>query len=95
MGAIFRKKGKKGQHIWKFGQKYTKFENILKKDRWLRNIITRTKLLEKALWRDNIFFFYKNLLELSASNGLENPFGNWFRFIATFDLNLHNSSFIW
>ena len=28
-------KGKKGQNIWKFGQKYTKFENILKKGRWI------------------------------------------------------------
>ena len=28
------KKGKKEQNIWKFGQKYTKFENILKKGRY-------------------------------------------------------------
>ena len=55
MRAIFQKKGKqmlkkdkKGQNIWKFGQKYTKFENILKKDRWLRAITSRNKLLEKA-----------------------------------------------
>ena len=43
MHAIFQKKGKKGEkifeNIWKFGQKYTKFENILKKGRWLHAII--------------------------------------------------------
>ena len=43
------KKGKKGQNIWKFGQKCTKLENTLKKGRWLRVIITHNKLLEKAL----------------------------------------------
>ena len=37
------KKDKKGQNIWKFRQKCTTFEKILKKDRWLH------KLLEKAL----------------------------------------------
>ena len=31
MCAIFQKRAKKGQNIWKFGQKCTKFENILKK----------------------------------------------------------------
>ena len=31
MHAIFQKKGEKGQNILKFGQKCTKFENILKK----------------------------------------------------------------
>ena len=45
MHAIFQKKGKKGEkifeNIWKFGQKYTKFENILKKGRWLHAIIIR------------------------------------------------------
>ena len=56
MHASFQKKCKKGQknvkkgqNIWKFGQKCSKFQNILKKDRWLRTIITRNKLLEKAL----------------------------------------------
>ena len=49
MRAIFQKKGKKGQNIWKFAQKCTKFENILKKGKWLRAIIARNKLLEKAL----------------------------------------------
>ena len=44
-----QKNVKKGQHSWKFRQKYTKFENILKKGRWLRAIIARNKLLEKAL----------------------------------------------
>ena len=55
MHAIFRKKGKQmlnmgknEQNIWKFGQKCTKFKNILKKGRWLRAIIARNKLLEKA-----------------------------------------------
>ena len=43
------KKGKKGQNIWKFEQKYTKFENILKKGWWLRAIIAQNKLQEKAL----------------------------------------------
>ena len=53
MRAIFQKKsknvkkGKKGQNIWKFGQKFGKFKNILKKSRWLRAIIARNKLLEK------------------------------------------------
>ena len=49
MRAIFQKKGKKrqkGWNIWKSGQKCTKFENILKKGRWLRAIIARYKLLE-------------------------------------------------
>ena len=56
MRAIFQKKVKnmlknvkKGQNIWKFGQRCTKFENILKKGKWLRAIIARNKLLEKAL----------------------------------------------
>ena len=31
MHAIFQKMSKKGQNIWKFGEKSTKFENILKK----------------------------------------------------------------
>ena len=35
------KKGKKEQNIWKFGQKCTKFENMLKKGRWLCVIIAR------------------------------------------------------
>ena len=57
MCAIFQKKGrknvkkdKKGQNIWKFGQKCTKFENIFKKGRWLCVIIALDKLLEKALY---------------------------------------------
>ena len=40
------KKG--GQNIWKFGQKCTKFENILEKGRWLRAIIAH-KQPENAL----------------------------------------------
>ena len=43
------KKHKKGQNICKFGQKCTKFENILKKGRWLHAIITCIELLEKVL----------------------------------------------
>ena len=56
MRAIFQKKGKKyvkkskkGKNIWKFEQKGTKFENILKKNRWLLAIIARNKLPEQAL----------------------------------------------
>ena len=58
MHANFQKKGKKGQNnvkkwqkvqnIWKFGQICTKFENILKKGRWLHAIMAWNKLLEKA-----------------------------------------------
>ena len=55
MCAFFSEKGqenvKKVQNIWKFGQKCTKFENILKKGRWLHAIIAHNKLLEKALDR--------------------------------------------
>ena len=43
MQAIFQKKGKNGQ-------KCTKLENILKKGRWLCEIIARNKLPEKALF---------------------------------------------
>ena len=43
------KKGKKGQNIWKFARKCTKFEHILKKGWWLCAIIAPNKLLEKAL----------------------------------------------
>ena len=49
MCVIFQRKGKKGQNILKFEQKCTKFENILKKGRWLHVIIACNKLLEKAL----------------------------------------------
>ena len=45
----FLEKGQKGQNIWKFGQKCTKFENILKKGRWLSEIIACNKLVEKTL----------------------------------------------
>ena len=31
MRAYFQKKGKKGQNIWKFGQKCTKFEGFFEK----------------------------------------------------------------
>ena len=50
MGGTFSEKGQgnveKGQNTWKFGQKCTKFENILKKRRWLRAIIAHNKLLK-------------------------------------------------
>ena len=49
MRAIFKKKGKKWQYIWKFGQKCSKCEDILEKGKWLRAIIAHNKLLEKAL----------------------------------------------
>ena len=35
-GQKIVKKGKKEQNIWKFGQKCTKFDNILKKGRGLQ-----------------------------------------------------------
>ena len=44
-----KKKFIKGLSVWKFGWKYSRFENILKKGRWLPAIIARNKLLEKAL----------------------------------------------
>ena len=58
MRAIFQKKKKKKKNVKKGGKKakylkiwskITKLENILKKGRWLRAIIARNKLLEKAL----------------------------------------------
>ena len=51
-----QKNVKKGQSIWNVGQKCTKFENTLKKGRWLRTIIARNKLLEKALSEHIICF---------------------------------------
>ena len=60
MHASFQKKDKKGQknvkkgqNIWKFRQKWAKFENTLKKGRWLCAIIAWNKLLEKALNEQN------------------------------------------
>ena len=46
MRAIFQKKDKKGQNIWKFGQK---FENILKKGSLMCATITFMKQLEYTL----------------------------------------------
>ena len=40
---------KKGKKIENLGKNIQKFENILKKGRWLRAILARNKLLEKAL----------------------------------------------
>ena len=49
-GCDFSEKGQrdveKGKNIWKFGQKCTKFQNILKKGRWMCVIIACNKLLE-------------------------------------------------
>ena len=52
MLAIFQKKGKKGQNIWKFGQKCTTFDNILKKGSLMRATIACMKLLEHTLFID-------------------------------------------
>ena len=49
MGKKGLKKSKKGQNTWKFGQKWTKFENNLERGMWLRAIIARNKLPERAL----------------------------------------------
>ena len=50
MGSHFSEKGQgnveKEQNIWKFGQKCTKFENILKKGSWLCAINACNTLLE-------------------------------------------------
>ena len=50
MDAIFRKRAKKCRNRAKYlkilDKKCTKFENILKKSRWLHAIIPRNKLLE-------------------------------------------------
>ena len=46
--AIFQKKGEKGQNIRKFVQKYTKFENILKKGSLMHVFIICMKQLEYA-----------------------------------------------
>ena len=37
------------KNIWKFCQKYTKFEHILKKGRWMCATIACNKLLGNAL----------------------------------------------
>ena len=49
MRAIIQKKGKKGQNIWKFGQKCIKFENILKKGSLVQATIPCMKQLEYVL----------------------------------------------
>ena len=45
-GKKMLEKGKKGQNIWKFGQKCTKFENILKKGSLKHATIACMKQLE-------------------------------------------------
>ena len=61
MRAIFQKKKKtkkqKRPNIWKFEQKCTKFENILKKGSLMRVTIARMKQLEYALHWHVCFFF--------------------------------------
>ena len=49
MRAIIQKKGKKGQNIWKFGQKCIKNENILKKGSLVQVTIPCMKQLEYVL----------------------------------------------
>ena len=45
----YSEKGQKGQTIWQFGQKCTKFENILKKDSLMHATIASMKQIEYAL----------------------------------------------
>ena len=60
--AIFQKKGEKratkGQNIWKFGQKCTKFENILKKGSLMCLTITCKKQLEYALLKETLLHWW-------------------------------------
>ena len=49
MRTIFQKKDKKRQNIWKFWQKCTNFENILKNGSLVSAIVARMKQLEYAL----------------------------------------------
>ena len=49
MHVIYSEKEQKGQTIWKFGQKCTKFENILKKDSLMHATIASMKQIEYAL----------------------------------------------
>ena len=70
MCAIFsekgQKKGKKGQNIWKFGQKCKKFENILKKSRWFA-CDYHTHTARKAPDSVNLIwtFFWKHLIVIT------------------------------
>ena len=48
---FYRKRAKNEQNIWKFGQKCTKFENILKKGNLRHVSMTHMKQLEYALHR--------------------------------------------
>ena len=66
--------------MWKFGQKYTKFENLLKKGRWLHAIIAHNKLLEKVLhvignWLENSYISHMmKYLAGWESNGKKLPY---------------------
>ena len=61
-------KGKTGQIIWKFGEKCTKIENILKKGRWFLAIITCNELLVKALWVRGLIHHKKDSLTIEILN---------------------------
>ena len=53
--ATFQEKSKKGQNIWKFGQKYTKFVDILKKGNLHRD--NETDKNQKSEGGQKIFIF--------------------------------------
>ena len=61
-------KGKEGQNIWKFEQKYTKFANILKKGNLMCVTIACMKQLEYALaiaiWHFEILYKYKHVYHI-------------------------------
>ena len=65
--VIFQKRQKnvkKGQYIWKFGQKCTRFEIILKKGRRFRATIACSKLLEKTLLPSGLFSIQQLLVAI-------------------------------
>ena len=66
--VIFQKKRqknvKKGQNIWKFEQKCTRFEHILTKGKLLHATIARNKLLEKAILPSGLFSIQQMLVAL-------------------------------
>ena len=87
MRAIFQKKGKKAQNIWKFGQKCTKFENILKKGSPICATIAHMKQLEYALnmtWVMKLVFCMwwgsnKSYIDSIISGGCGQLCPNWFK----------------
>ena len=78
---FFRKRGKKGQNIWKFEQKFKKFENILKKGRWWYAIIAQNTPLEKAL----LFLSYISILWDSCKANQKNC--SFYPFLKKFCVN--------